>query len=623
MIEAAELIRHTYDGWDEDDIQAFEDMLVYPGYSTTQEPSGDISFYWMAYQGDHVRHGNQGLSGWRTVMAMGIFLDNEIMYDRALRYVKGQDHRSDDLPYPSGPHTIGNLSASTDYADTYAISIGNGEQDYGFNGVMTNYIWENGQCQESSRDQQHTTFGLGLLTSMAEMAWSQGEDLYAHEENRLLLGLEFNLKYNVSAVASYSDQPSPWEPTVDSGEFEERFDRTGRWYSKAISPDGVGGIFNGARPVFEMPVAHYVGRGLKSEDEVKWTIRARDLAIDESGYEVAGWTNDALGWGALTARRPDGCYGDPITGFDSNNLPEYAMHVLPTTIEAENFDNFSAEGNGITYYDSSLGNSGNEYRTDDVDIQESDEGGYNVGWMTDGEWLTYSIYVPEDGNYDLTLHYAASIDGSSVSFEFDGDDKTGEVSTPSTGGHQIWKDLSIGESISLKQGVQSLKLLVSGTDNVLNINNFTLNESESANRLVQLIKGNATGYAIDGNSSGSNGQDVYLWQSNPNNINQQWIEIDRGDGYYSYQKNGTDYCLDGKSGGENAQNIYLWSCNDSNYNQQWLKVELDDGSYRLEKRNASDFSFDGNNNGGNGQSIYLWRSNNNNGNQQWIFNYLD
>lgn len=35
----------------------------------------------------------------RGVMAIGVFLDNEIMYDRALRYLQGAPSRADDIPY--------------------------------------------------------------------------------------------------------------------------------------------------------------------------------------------------------------------------------------------------------------------------------------------------------------------------------------------------------------------------------------------------------------------------------------------------------------------------------------------------------------------------------------------
>ncbi len=477
MIEAAEIIKSTYSGWSTSDIQDFKDMLVYPGYSNTAAPLGDKTFYWMGYQGDAIRHGNQGLSGFRTVMAIGIFNDNEIIYDRALRNIQGLPHRSDDFPYPAGGNTSNSRIATGTFADTWDVTRGYANEDYGYDEVMTNYIYENGQCQESSRDQQHTMYGIGNLTSMAEMAWNQGDDLYSHANDRLLLGLEYNMRYNVSSIRSYPDQTSTWTPTLASGEFLEGFDRTGRWFSKAMSDIGAGD-FSNTRPVFEMPVAHYYGRGFKTADEVKWITRARDIAIEISGYEVAGWTNDAIGWGAITSRRPAYCYGDPISGFDSNGLPDYNMNVLPMTIEAENFDYSPVLGEGRTYNDTSNGNSGNEYRNDEnVDIQVRTGGGYNVGWITSGEWLTYTVYVPETGTYDISVNYAATNSTGKIKFEFGGNDKTGEVNLASTGGTQIWETLTIAEGVLLPQGVQSLKVSFSGGDNVMNLNNFTVSNS--------------------------------------------------------------------------------------------------------------------------------------------------
>ena len=509
MIEAAELIKSTYDGWSDEDIQDFSDMLVYPGYSTTSAPSGNATFYWKSYQGDAIRHGNQGLSGFRTVMAMGIFLDNEIMYDRALRYIKGQTHRADDLAYPAGPNTSNSITGSDSFADTYSVTRGYTTADYGYNEVMTNYIWDNGQIQESSRDHQHTAFGLGLLTSMAEMAWNQGDDLYGHADSRLLLGLEYNLRYNVSAVQSFPDQSQPWNPTVASGEFRQGFDRTGRWYSKAISTIGAGDIFSGVRPVLELPVAHYIGRGIKSATDAKWTLRGRDLAIDESGYEVAGWSNDAIGWGALTARRPDLCYGDPISGFDNNGLPVYAMNVLPMTIEAENFDYSPIDQNGRTYSDTTTANRGNQYRTaENVDIQVSDEGGYNVGWIADGEWLSYTVYVPTTANYDVSLRVAAPNAGATVKVLFDGEDKSGFVNLPATGDWQIWDDVTLAKGITLNQGVQSMRIQV-GAGN-FNLNNITVALGVDPTNLAlgKTTSQSSTGYegdatrAVDGNTDG-------------------------------------------------------------------------------------------------------------------------
>ncbi|WP_158848586.1 DNRLRE domain-containing protein [Algibacter sp. L1A34] len=480
MIEAAEIIKSTYPGWAAADLQAFQDMLVYPGYSSTVEPTGNVTFYWMAFQGDPVRHGNQGLSGWRTVMAMGIFLDNEKMYDRAYRYITGElDLHLSDIAYPAGPNTSTSIKTSNDYYEDWNISRGYTIPNYGYNEVMTNYIWENGQCQESSRDQQHTAFGIGLLTSMAEMAWNQGDDLYSHENDRLLLGLEYNMRYNVSAIQDYPDQLTPWEPTVASDEFIQQFERTGRWYSKTISPVGIG-EFAGVREVFEMPVAHYIGRGFKTEAEAKWTLRARDKAIDLNGYEKAGWTNDAIGWGGLTARRPVYCYGDPISGFDGNGLPVYDMNFAETTIEAEHFDYDPLQnGEGRVYHDVSVLNTGNAYRTfDGVDIDTNTSGGYYISSIESGEWLTYTISVPEKAIYKIDVNYAASQAGATMKFSFGGEEKTGDLvvpfGSPNSTSATDWKTVTIAEDIILEQGVQSFKIQFNGTSNAFNLDNFSI-----------------------------------------------------------------------------------------------------------------------------------------------------
>ncbi|MDQ8197872.1 carbohydrate-binding protein [Pelagicoccus enzymogenes] len=480
MIEAAEIIKSTYDGWAPEDIDAFKAMLVYPGYSNTEVPPTlsrtNGTFYWKSYQGDSGRHGNQGLSCWRTVMAMGIFLDNEIMYDRALRYIQGLPHRPDDFPYPPGPSESTELLSSDDYSETYRHSQGDSIEDYGYNEVMTHYIWENGQCQESSRDQQHVFFGIGLLCSMSEMAWNQGDDLYSHADDRLLLGLEYNTRYNVSYRKSYPDQETHWAPTVESGEFIQRLDRTGRWFSKAISPIGIGDFPN-VRPIFEMPIAHYLGRGLKTEREVKWILRARDIAIDEAGYEAAGWTNDAIGWGGLSFRRPDGCYGDPIVGF-ANGLPQFNLHVLPLSIEAENYDHFAGDAEGRTYHDTSPSNTGGSYRSDEgVDIATCSEGGYALTDLQDGEWLTYTVAVPATTTYGISIRYAARASGGKIKFSFAGTDVTGEVPLPygTTGstGPNDWQDLSVATDIPLTEGVQNMRISISGASNAFELNRIS------------------------------------------------------------------------------------------------------------------------------------------------------
>ena len=136
---------------------------------------------------------------------------------------------------------------------------------------------------------------------------------------------------------------------------------------------------------------------------------------------------------------------------------------------------------------------------------------------------------------------------------------------------------------------------------------------------VQLTKRNANGFSIDGGNGAANGQNVYLWGRSPSNNNQKWVEINRGNGFFSYQKKGTNHCLDGGVGGANGQNVKLWKCDGNNQNQHWQKINVGNNSFRLAKRNALAFSIDGGIGGANGQNLTLWFGNNNNQNQHWSF----
>src|SRR5262249_24865518 len=77
---------------------------------------------------------------------------------------------------------------------------------------------------------------------------------------------------------------------------------------------------------------------------------------------------------------------------------------LPGTIHAETFDN---GGEGVAYHDTTPGNSGGAVCNTDVDIEASTLGGYDVGWIADGEWLKYSVNVATAGSYTLQFHVAS------------------------------------------------------------------------------------------------------------------------------------------------------------------------------------------------------------------------
>ena len=70
------------------------------------------------------------------------------------------------------------------------------------------------------------------------------------------------------------------------------------------------------------------------------------------------------------------------------------VHALPGRIEAENYD---TGGESVAYYNTTVGNPGGAYRSDDVGIETTTDtgGGYDVGYINNGEWLEYTVNVPD------------------------------------------------------------------------------------------------------------------------------------------------------------------------------------------------------------------------------------
>lgn len=150
--------------------------------------------------------------------------------------------------------------------------------------------------------------------------------------------------------------------------------------------------------------------------------------------------------------------------------------ALPGTVQAEDFDN---GGEGVAYHDSTAGNAGTVYRQTDVDIESSAEGGYNLGWVATGEWLTYSVNVTASGAYQFEARVAANGQGGTFHVEFNGRDATGPLTIPNTGGWQTWTTVS--KTVSLTAGPQVMRVVVDSAGAVVgNFNWFRVASAPAA-----------------------------------------------------------------------------------------------------------------------------------------------
>ncbi|HLP16096.1 MAG TPA: family 43 glycosylhydrolase [Bacteroidota bacterium] len=177
-------------------------------------------------------------------------------------------------------------------------------------------------------------------------------------------------------------------------------------------------------------------------DSVGSTI-ADDTVFTDTGlsgntlylYRITGRNNDGLSYSSITASVLTLLTPGPYGGTAAK---------IPGKIEAENYDIGS---NSASYFDTDGGNNGGQYRTDDADVETCTDagGGYNVGWIADGEWMTYTVDVNAEISR-LDVRVASASEGGRLHLTCDGTD-LGTVTIPNTAGWQQWKTLSLPTSV--------------------------------------------------------------------------------------------------------------------------------------------------------------------------------
>src|SRR5580693_483909 len=113
--------------------------------------------------------------------------------------------------------------------------------------------------------------------------------------------------------------------------------------------------------------------------------------------------------------------------------------AVPGTVQAANYD---TGGQGVAYNVTSVNGTANSHRPDGVDLEAcTDPGcGDDLGWTSPGQWFRYTVDAASAGAYTVSFR-VASPSGASDAFHIatpSGDDLTGAVSVPATGGWQSW-----------------------------------------------------------------------------------------------------------------------------------------------------------------------------------------
>ncbi|MBT2498604.1 carbohydrate-binding protein [Agromyces sp. ISL-38] len=164
---------------------------------------------------------------------------------------------------------------------------------------------------------------------------------------------------------------------------------------------------------------------------------------------------------------PEGTHTFTVTalsgGFNLHYLDVKKVHPLSasTLIPAAAY---AGGGEGSGYHDTTPGSETTPgadgfLRGEDVDLENSKEGRYDIGFVAAGEWIRYDVYSHTAASYDVRLRYASGTSGARFAMAVD--DPTaasGWVSLPSTGGWQGWADSTVA-TISLPAGTHAIYVL--------------------------------------------------------------------------------------------------------------------------------------------------------------------
>ena len=257
----------------------------------------------------------------------------------------------------------------------------------------------------------------------------------------------------------------------------------------------------GVKSSTETTLKQWDGKNWSNEVPIPYTLTGKEMELslprtavlmDKSTPEFYfHWSDNAQQLDSISGFFTDG-ESAPDRRFNFNfssskiqPVPQtsYKDHLIPGTIEFEDFDNGGA---GTAYADATFGNSGGAYRTDEsTDIEAKTGGGYNLGWVNTGEWLEYTANVNAIGKFTASINYAANGAGKEAILYVDDNDKSGIISFPSTGDLNTWSDKSF--DIQLASGQHVLKFFVKNAANDFKLDKIIFTEKDV------VYPGNGTG----------------------------------------------------------------------------------------------------------------------------------
>ena len=229
-------IMRSYTNWAPADVTRFQVWMVNLWYPMAHN-------FLLQHMGACATHSwaNWDLSSMNAMMAIGILCDDTNIYNEALTYFKN------------------------------GLGAGNIEQTVYY--MHPGYF---GQGQEEGRDQGHSGMDIAMLGVFCTMAYNQGDDLFAYQNNRVLAMCEYFAKFNIGEDVPYMTYGN----------------------CDATPQTNLGGSSRGDnRPCWDLIYNHYVNlKGLAAPWSQQYAPRVRpeggggNYGGNSGGYDQLGFT---------------------------------------------------------------------------------------------------------------------------------------------------------------------------------------------------------------------------------------------------------------------------------------------------------------------------------------------
>ncbi|WP_247003300.1 glycosyl hydrolase [Halosolutus gelatinilyticus] len=203
---------------------------------------------------------------------------------------------------------------------------------------------------------------------------------------------------------------------VEDGSYEVTIHFAELWFSEA--GDRLQSVHaEGTERITEYDIVAEAGDGLTAVRET--------FSVDVTGGELNLFfeaVQDQAHVAAIEVVDPDGSGDD---SNDGDGEPE-----LPQSVSSVDYDD--AEG--------------------DFDTEDNGEGGQSIGWIDAGDWWEYDAPIDTGGSVDLTARVSSPYDGTAFRVEVDGQNVSGTVDVPNTGGWHDWTTVTAATDVTVDAG---------------------------------------------------------------------------------------------------------------------------------------------------------------------------